>query len=71
MSEQSFKNHGRYVPSYHFFALPVLGINFVWSLMRLRSLGFSFAGILECFLQPPWSWWLFERDCLHWPYRTA
>jgi len=50
MSEQSFKNHGRYVPSYHFFALPVLGINFVWSLMRLRSLGFSFAGIFGVLL---------------------
>ena len=23
MSEQNFKNHGRFVPSYHFFALPV------------------------------------------------
>lgn len=45
MSEQNFKNHGRFVPSYHFFALPVFGINFVWSLYRLRYLGFSFAGI--------------------------
>src|SRR5215467_11999237 len=50
MSEQNLKNHGRYVPSYHFFALPVLGINFVWSLMRLRSLGFSFAGIFGVLL---------------------
>src|SRR5262249_61843739 len=50
MIEQSFKNHGRYVPSYHFFALSVLGINFVWSLMRLRSLGISFAGIFGVLL---------------------
>ena len=45
MPEQNFKNHVRFVPSYHFFALPVFGINFVWSLFRLRYLGFSFAGI--------------------------
>jgi len=50
MSDQNLKNHGKYVPSYHFFALPVLGINFVWSLLRLRSLGFSFAGLFGVFL---------------------
>ena len=50
MSDQNLKNHGKYVPSYHFFALPVFGINFVWSLLRLRSLGFSFAGIFGVFL---------------------
>ena len=45
MAEQNFKNHGKFVPLYHFFALPVLIINLVWSLVRLGSLGFSFAGI--------------------------
>lgn len=45
MAEQSLSNHVRFVPSYHFFALPVFGINFVWSLYKLRYLGFSFAGI--------------------------
>jgi hypothetical protein len=45
MSEQNFKNHLRFVPSFHFFALPVFGINFVWSLYKLRYLGVSFAGI--------------------------
>lgn len=45
MSEQNFKNHVRFVPSYHFFVLPVFGINFVWSLIRLRYLGLSFAGL--------------------------
>lgn len=45
MAEQNLKNHMRFVPSYHFFALPVFGINFVWSLYKLRFLGFSFAGI--------------------------
>lgn len=50
MNEQNFKNHTRFVPSYHFFALPVFGINFVWSLYRLRYLGISFAGIFGVLL---------------------
>jgi uncharacterized protein DUF6526 len=50
MAEQSFAHHGRYVPAYHFFAIPVLVINFVWSLFRLRTLGFSFAGIFGVLL---------------------
>jgi len=45
MAEQNLKNHARFVPSFHFFALPVFGINFVWSLYKLTYLGFSFAGI--------------------------
>lgn len=49
MSQQKSKNHVRFVPSYHFFVLPVFGINFVWSLIRLRYLGFSFAGIFGVF----------------------
>lgn len=50
MSEQNFENHTRFVPSYHFFALPVFFINFLWSLYRLRSLGFSFEGIFGVLL---------------------
>ena len=45
MDEQNFANHVKFVPSYHFFALPVFGINFVWSLFRLWKLGISFEGI--------------------------
>jgi hypothetical protein len=50
MNEQNLKNHTRFVPSYHFFALPVFGINLVWSLYRLRYLGISFAGIFGVIL---------------------
>jgi hypothetical protein len=50
MNEQNFKNHGKIVPAFHFFAVPVLVINFVWSLFRLRTLEFSFAGILGVLL---------------------
>lgn len=41
MSEQSFKNHGKFVPLYHFFALPVLIINFVVQLYWWIKLGLA------------------------------
>jgi hypothetical protein len=45
MTEQNFQNHGKTVPIFHFFAIPVFVANFIWSLFRLRQLGISFAGI--------------------------
>jgi len=45
VSEQNFKNHTRFVPTYHYFALPVFLINFLWSLYRLKNLGVTFEGI--------------------------
>jgi Family of unknown function (DUF6526) len=50
MNEQNFSNHVRFVPPYHFFAIPVFVINFVWSLFRLKQLEFSFAGIFGVIL---------------------
>jgi hypothetical protein len=50
MSEQNFENHGKIVPVFHFFAIPVFVINFVWSLFRLKRLEFSFAGIFGVIL---------------------
>ena len=32
---QNFENHVRRVPAFHFFALPVLLINFIWAVYRL------------------------------------
>ena len=49
MEEQNFANHGKFVPTFHFFAVPVFVINFLWSLYRL-TLGFSFAGIFGVIL---------------------
>lgn len=40
MSEQNFKNHAKFVPLYHFFALPVLLINFGVQLYWWIKLGF-------------------------------
>jgi Family of unknown function (DUF6526) len=34
---QTFENHARFMPLFHFFVLPVLGINFIWSLVRLKD----------------------------------
>jgi hypothetical protein len=50
MAEQNFENHGKIVPVFHFFAIPVFLINFFWSLYRLRQLEFSFAGIFGVIL---------------------
>ena len=50
MEEQNFANHGKFVPTYHFFAVPVFVINLVWSLVRLWKLAFSFTGIFGVIL---------------------
>ena len=50
MAEQNFAHHAKYVPVFHFFAIPVMVTNFVWSLLRLRTLGFSFEGIFGVLL---------------------
>jgi hypothetical protein len=47
MGEQNIKNHVRFVPPFHFFVLPVLAINLVWSLFRLRL---TFEGIFGVIL---------------------
>jgi hypothetical protein len=45
MAEQNLANHVRFVPLFHFFAMPVFALNLGWSFYRLKNLGFSFAGI--------------------------
>ncbi len=45
MSEQNFKNHTKFVPPFHFFAMPIFVLNFGWSIYRLKTLGISFEGI--------------------------
>jgi hypothetical protein len=40
MADQSFKNHTKFVPAFHFFVLPVLVINFGTQLYLWIKLGF-------------------------------
>ena len=49
MAEQTFANHVRWVPSYHFFVMPVMALNFGWSIYRFKVANFSvdaFVGVL-------------------------
>jgi hypothetical protein len=41
---QNFENHTRFMPGFHFFAVPILGINLIWSLVQLRN-GISIASL--------------------------
>lgn len=45
MNGQNFKNHGKFVPLYHFFVLPMLIINLGWSIYRWIVAGFSIGGL--------------------------
>ena len=47
MTEQTFANHGRFVPPYHFFVIPVLLVNFGWSIYRWKVAGFSVDGFIS------------------------
>jgi hypothetical protein len=46
MDEQHFSNHGRFFPPFHFFVVPVLVINFFWSIYRWKLSGFSLDGFV-------------------------
>jgi uncharacterized membrane protein YciS (DUF1049 family) len=45
MAEQKFENHVKFYPPFHFFVVPVMAINLIWSLFRLWRLGFSWDGL--------------------------
>ena len=47
METQNFANHTRWHPPFHFFVLPVMLINFIWS-------------IVQCVMSPGWNagWWI-------------
>jgi uncharacterized protein DUF6526 len=46
VSEQNFKNHGKFVPLYHFFALPLLIINFGIQVYWWIKSGLGFAHLM-------------------------
>lgn len=43
---QNYKNHRKFVPAFHVFVLPVLTLNFGFSLYRIKQFHFSFESIL-------------------------
>lgn len=47
MKEQNFSNHTKFVPAFHFFVLPVLLLNFGWSIGRWVNSGFSLGGFVN------------------------
>ena len=41
MAEQNFSNHVRWVPGFHLYVMPVMALNFGWSIYRWKVAGFS------------------------------
>jgi hypothetical protein len=50
MVPQNYKNHVKFVPLFHFFALPILALNFLWSCYRLWKLHFAVDGFVGVFV---------------------
>jgi hypothetical protein len=46
MSEQNLANHTKWVPTYHFFVVPMMVLNFVQSIVRLVHRGFTWDGLV-------------------------
>lgn len=46
MPQQNFANHSKFVPPFHFFVLPVMFINFGWSIYRWIHLGYTVDGFI-------------------------
>ena len=46
MAEQNFSNHVRMVPGFHYFVMPVMALNFGWSIYRLKVANFSLDAIV-------------------------
>lgn len=50
MAEQNLSNHTKYVPPFHFFVMPILALNLIWSIYHLWKLHFSFEGFVGLLL---------------------
>ena len=50
MKEQTFANHTRIVPAFHVVALPILLLNFLYSIYRLVHTWFSFDALVSFLL---------------------
>jgi len=49
MTEQNFANHAKVVPPFHYFVMPVLVINFGWSVHRLAHTWFTWDALIGVF----------------------
>jgi hypothetical protein len=47
MTEQNYANHVRFFPPFHFFVIPVMLVNFGWSIHRVTVAGLSADGIIS------------------------
>jgi hypothetical protein len=47
MAEQNYSNHVKFVPTYHFFVLPVFVLNFVQSIISMVRLGLTWNGAVH------------------------
>ncbi len=47
MAEQNFANHVKLVPTFHYFVMPVLILNFGWSIYRLAHAEFTWDGLIR------------------------
>ncbi len=47
MAEQNYSNHVKWVPTFHFFVMPILTLNLGWSIYRLIHLGFTWDGLIQ------------------------
>lgn len=46
MAEQNLANHTKFVPPFHYFVIPVLTINFGWSIYRWKLAAFTLDGFM-------------------------
>jgi hypothetical protein len=46
MAEQNFANHVKWVPTFHFLVVPILLLNFGWSIYKLIHSWFSWDGLI-------------------------
>jgi uncharacterized membrane protein YciS (DUF1049 family) len=44
MAEQNFENHGKFVPAFHFFVIPMVAINLGWQVYRWERSEFTVGG---------------------------
>jgi hypothetical protein len=47
MAEQNYSNHVKWVPTFHFFVMPVLLLNLGWSIHRLIRPGFTWDALIN------------------------